>query len=309
MAGGAGTGGVGGETPQGPLTLAKYAESGLWSELERAITIDSLDVIYLTDGDQVYAIDGGVASTYLSAARTEEVLGGARFVSIKSLDVGPDDRLYILNDPVIGPAEILASSAPGELTMHFEDLEGADGFAHQIGVESPERILLVTLYNGLFAITDGGATEVYPESEFHGGTNCGSEDFVIDGDNYYYQPGCSGDDLFTGRNDGSSSRLLLESVVVEEHFQQMGEPNTHVWSFQGLSKHPDGGTVANVYGALIRIADDGSFTQIHTEPKLWEVDEIAGFTNGVVAVDSEGQVYVMNWGRSAIYRAGHEYSR
>lgn len=308
MAGGAGTGGVGGETPQGPLTLAKYAESDLWSELERAIAIDSLDIIYLTDGNKVYAVDEGVVSVYLSTADLEEVVGAGR-VRIKSLDVGPDNRLYMLNDRGVPSATIVASSSPGVVAVHFEDFEEGTGFPHQIGVESPERILLVVLYNGLFAITDAGVAEVYAEPEFRGGTNCGSEDFVVDGATYYYLPGCNGDDLFSGRVDGSSTSLLLRESDVREHFERMGEPDTHFFGFEGLSKHPDGGTVANVHGALIRIADDGSFTQIPTEPKLWEVDEIAGFSNGVTAVDSKGQVYVMNRDRSAIYRATHEPSR
>ncbi len=304
-AGVGGTAGAGGETPQGPLTLAKYAESELWSDLERAIAIDSDDVIYLTDGDQVYAVAEGMVSIYLSTADLEEVVG-AGYVRIGFIDVGPDDRLYILNNPVVQPAAILASSGRGDVAVHFEDFDEGPGIPHQIGVESPERILLVTLYDGLFAITDTGSTEVYSQTEFQGGTDCGSEAFVVDGADYYYQPGCNGDDLFAGRNDGSSSGLLLESADVVEYFERMGEPDTHVWNFEGLSRHPDGGTVANVYGALIRIMDDGSFTQIPTEPKLWEVDETAGFANGVVAVDSKGQVYIMNWSRSAIYRAARE---
>lgn len=307
MAGGAGTGGVGGESPLGPLTLSKYAESDLWSQLERTIAIDSSDIIYLTDGDQLYAVDEGTVSVYLSTAEIEDVVG-AGFASIKSLDVGPDDRLYILNDPIVQPEAILASHGRGAVAVHFEDFEGENGFPHQIGVEGAERILLVTLYNGLFAITDTNVTEVYPEPEFHGGTNCGSEAFIVDGTDYYYQPGCSGDDLFAGRTDGSSSGMLLESAEVREYFEPTGAPNTHLWDFQGLSKHPAGGTVANVYGALIRIADDGSFTEILTEPKLWEVPETAGFSNGVVTVDSKGQIYVMNWARSALYQAARESS-
>lgn len=307
--GSAGIGGIGGTGGQGlsdrPLTLEVYSESELWTYLERTVAIDSNDVIYLTDGEQVYAVAERTDSVYLSTAEIEEVVG-AGFVHIKSLDVGSDDRLYILNDPHGQPEAILASSGRGDVAVHSEDFELGNGIPHQIGVESPERILLVTLYDGLFALTDGNATEVYPESEFHGGTNCGSEDFMVDGTDYYYLPGCSGDDLYAGRSDGSSTGMLLEAAEVREPFERMGEPNAYAWGFQGLSRHPDGGIVANFVGALVHITADGSFTPIPTEPKLWDVPETAGFRNGVLTVDSNGQIYIMNWARSVIYRAGHQ---
>ncbi len=303
MGGGAGVGGAGGSAGSGPLALEVYAESEDWGYLERTISIDSNDVIYLTDEEQIYGVADGVPFVHLSSAELEATVGmGA--VRIKSLDVGPDDRLYALNDTFQSSA-ILVSSGVGEASVHFDNIENdAYGFAHQIGVQSPDRVLLVTLYDGLYEITANGVTELYPAVQFQGGTNCGSEDFIVDGELYYYQPGCSGDDLFMGLTDGSSTGLLVESQPIVDDLEQQGEPDAHVYGFSGLSRHPAGGLVSNFYGALLRIEVDGSYTQIPTFPKLYDVPDMAGFANGVLAVGSDGQIYVMTWDRSRIYRAG-----
>jgi len=55
MGGGAGVGGAGGSAGSRPLALEVYAESEDWGYLERTITIDSNDVIYLTVDHPKYA--------------------------------------------------------------------------------------------------------------------------------------------------------------------------------------------------------------------------------------------------------------
>jgi hypothetical protein len=63
---GGGVGGAGGSAGSGPLALEVYAESEDWGYLERTITIDSNDVIYLTDEEQIYGAADGVPFVHLS---------------------------------------------------------------------------------------------------------------------------------------------------------------------------------------------------------------------------------------------------
>jgi hypothetical protein len=294
-----GTGGSSGTIlPGGAFAVELYASDALWGGLlERTIAVDSSGVVYVTDGDQVYSIENGIPSVYISEA---EFPATPYTGSISYLDVGPDDRLYILR-----LLDILVSSAPGEASVHFDELRGGRNFLpHQIGVESADRILLVTLYDGLFAVTADDVTEVHPDDTFHGGNNCGSEDFQVDGTHFYYLPGCNssiGHTVFSGPLDGSPMGALIEGAKVEEALDNPDVPSIISWTPSGMSPHPEGGLVVNFEASLVRVFSDGSFRRIRGAPELYDLSE-ENFFNGVVAVGPDGDIYVISR-RRVIYRA------
>ncbi len=151
--------------------LSKVLRNGL----VHASAVDSTGRLFVSDGDVVYAIKDGVPSIYLSHAELHSVSGNDD-PSVASLDVGPDDRLYILDGDY--PYNILVSHGPHDVAFHLAVDNGALNFPGHIGAENPDRILVVTASGGLYEITSGGTKQLYAGAAFEDASGCKVLDFA-----------------------------------------------------------------------------------------------------------------------------------
>ena len=292
-----GTGGSGGGSVI-PLayTLTEYVSlpQTLWKSLGHAAALDSTGRLFVSDGKVVYAIKDGVPSIYLTYAELK-IAASDELPSIESLDVGPDDRLYILNGG--GPYNILVSHGPHDAALHVTVGAGILQWPPSIGVETPDRILIVNGTGGLYAITPGGTKLVYKESTFQGGTSCAYQDFTVSQDGeLYYLPGCNGSPLLGGKTDGSGIDFVKEVGELQ--------PNAF-WPFSGVAHHPQGGVVANLGEAAYYFDKSGNPTQLSMTPPMFTIETTGGdeplFRGGLIEVDLDGVIYLI--GADRIYRA------
>ena len=295
------SGGPGGGTGGGsviPLayTLKEYVglPKTLWKGLGHASAIDSTERLFVSDGKIVYAIKDGVPEIYLSNADLKSATNND-LPGVASLDVGPDDRLYILDGSF--PYNILVSQGPHDVALHLTVDADTLNWPPNIGVESPDRILLVNGTGGLYEITPGSTKLVYEESTFQGGTSCGGEDFAVsqDGD-FYYLPGCNGSPLLGGKTDGSGVAFI----------ETVGDlKGIYFWGFGGVAHHPKGGAVANLAEAAYYFDKSGTPTKLSMTPSM---DTIKGtgiavslFHGRPIEVSPAGVIYLI--GADRIYRA------
>jgi hypothetical protein len=291
-----GAAGGGGSPAPTNYVLSEYVGPKIWTNLERATAVNSSDRLFVTDGQTVFAVDDGAPSIYLTIDDLKAATSAGTEVEVGSLDVGPDDRLYVLDTAA---NHILVSDAPHNATLLYGDLQGKQtlGFPALIGVESPDRILMISHYDGLSAITPGGVSLVYGEKALLDVEGCASEDLAVSPKGrLWYLPGCNGSPLLGGLSDGSGVGIISTN-------KSLGE--TYWWGFNGIARDPHGGVVANVTGAVYRFEDGGPAVKLAITPTPAEIASAAGeislFFNRPIEVGPSDAIYLI--GPMTIYRA------
>ncbi|WP_148314160.1 hypothetical protein [Sorangium cellulosum] len=294
-------GGVGGGAMQGsssgtgggPLvsshyTLSEYVGPQIWTQLTRTAAVDAADRLFVTDGQTVFVVEDGVPSIYLSPADLQPANADAGIIS---MDVGPDDRLYILDRGV--PAQILVSRGPHDVSILHGDLSAARTFPALLAVESPDRIFVVSHYDGLFEVTPNGIDLLYGESAIDA-SGCAAEDLAVSQDGrLFYLPGCNGSPLLSGLTDGSGVGILKHEDALDEYY---------FWMFGGIARNPPGGVMVNLVGTIYHIGTDGTATELNTTPTLNDVTaDWIDFHARPIEVGPTGNVYVIS--TETIYRA------
>jgi hypothetical protein len=291
-----GTGSGGGSVIPLAYTLTEYVSSpqALWKGLVHTSAIDSAGRLFVSDGQVVYVIKDGLPSIYLTYAELK-IAANDDLPSVVSLDVGPDDRLYILDGSF--PYNILVSQGPHDVALHLTvDADNLD-WPPSIGVESPNRILLVNGTGGLYEITPASTKLVYKQATFQGGTTCAYQDFAVsqDGD-FYYLPGCNGSPLLGGKTDGSGIAFIQAVNDLE---------GTYFWGFGGVARHPKGGAVANLAEAAYYFDKSGAPTKLSMTPSMDTIKstgmDVSLFRGRPIEVGSAGEIYLI--GADRIYRA------
>ena len=296
------SGGLSGATGTGggsviPLayTLTEYVglPQTLWKGLLHISAIDSTGRLFVSDGDVVYAIKDGVPSIYLSQADLNAT-DPAFLHSVKSLDVGPDDLLYILDD---SPYNILVSQGPHDVALYLT-VDGVSlSWPEHIGVESLDRVLLVTTHGALYEITATGTKQVYLDSAFPDAAGCTIRDFAASQDGYFYcLPGCTGSPIVGGTTDGGGVGVLAKLSDLNENY---------AWWFGGLARHPKGGVVVNLIGTAYYFDKSGKPTELSMSPKMNTI-QVTGYDTTLfdgrpVEVGPSGEIYLI--GTDRIYRA------
>lgn len=293
-------GGSAGSTMNGggsiPLAynLAEYMPATIWPIMLRTSAIDSTGRLFVTDGKIVYAVTDGVPSIYLGYddLKTNEP---TMTTSVVSLDVGPDDRLYILERGY--DHSILVSSGPHIVAVHMT-LGEADALDPRcMAVESPNRILLMTTQGGLYEVTSAGAKQIYDETIVKSADQCAPVDFVVSQDGYFYfTPACAGFPLVAGKTDGSGAGII-KTVKDFEDFP--------AWNFGGLARHIGGGAVINFEGKTLYFDKTGKVTELSMTPPMTHFEDgMSGlliFRSNRIEVAASGDIYFIDYHK--IYRA------
>ncbi|MFS8065548.1 MAG: hypothetical protein ACMG6S_04165, partial [Byssovorax sp.] len=266
----------------------------LWKGLGHASAVDSTGRLFVSDGDVVYAIKDGVPSIYLSHAELHSASGNDD-PGVASLDVGPDDRLYILDSYY--PYNILVSQGPHDVAFHLAVDNDALNWPEHIGAESSGRILLVTSNGGLYEITSEGTNQLYTDAAFEGALGCGVHDFAVsqDGD-FYYIPNCNGSPLLGGATDGSGVDTVAKLKDLNEYY---------FWSFGGVARHPEGGAMVNLTGTAYYFDKLGQATELSMKPSMNTIKatslEFPLFHDCPIEVGPSGEIYLI--GGDRIYQA------
>jgi hypothetical protein len=275
----------------GTYVLAEWVGPVAWTDLRDTITVNGNEQVYVTTGTRIYSVLDGTAVLEVNQEQLMAVVADVQ-VELVSLDAGPDNKLYALHDYT--EPRVLVLDAPGSVTLW-----GTPGdeviFPPRLSVVSAKEIVVLAR-DGLFTMPPGGpATLIYGSVDFGGSTDCESEDLETTyGGFVFYLPGCTGNALYGGPLDGAGIGVLAENAEVK------GE---HVGDFAGVGRHPAGGVVVSVEGALYRFQEDGTFAEIITVPTLWELSqEMADSFHGrPVAVGPSGSIYLAS--QTTIYRA------
>ena len=298
-----GGGGYSGGTGSGgssviPLayTLTEYVTSpqALWKGLVHTSAIDSSGRLFVSDGEVVYAIKDGVPSIYLTYAELKTAASDD-LPSISSLDVGPDDRLYILDGGA--PYNILVSHGPHDAALHLAVASESLTWPDHIGVESPDRVLLVTSEGGLYEVTVGGTKQVYTSSAFQNAMGCGVRDFAVTQNGYFYfLPGCTNSPILGGTTKGGSVDVLVTLADLDENY---------AWWFGAVAHHPKGGAVANLTGTAYYLDASGKPTELSMNPAMSTIKETGYdfplFDGRPIEVGASGEIYLI--GSDRIYCA------
>lgn len=280
-------------------TFEQMAGPTIWTNLKNTIAIDSLERVYVTSGSTIYRVDANGPTMYLNGAAIAAAIGGgatASSLDILSIDVGPDDKLYLLDE---NHRKILVSDGPGSVHVH-RDLSDIFGFPRLIGVLDADNILLINLYDGLWAVKNSGNSLLYDQTLVLGGTNCGTESFSVNYDGHFaYLPGCNGSPMVGGKADGTGVGILSTNGI------DVGLSGW--WNFSGTGRRPTGGYIVNIGGArLAHVSTAGNYELVHTQPELdalaqsMEGDNYA-FDYSQVAEGPSGNIYIIS--RTTLYVA------
>ncbi len=266
----------------------------LWKGLGHASAVDSTGRLFVSDGDVVYAIKDGVPSIYLSHAELHSASGNDD-PGVASLDVGPDDRLYILDGYY--PYNILVSQGPHDVAFHLAVDNDALNWPDHIGAESSDRILLVTSNGELYEITSVGTKQLYKDAAFQGALGCGVHDFAVTQDGYfYYLPGCTVSPLLGGTTDGGGVDVIAKLKDLNEYY---------FWNFGGIARHPKGGAMVNLTGAAYYFDKLGQPTELSMTPSMDAIKatslEFPLFHGCPIEVGPSGEIYLI--GGDRIYQA------
>jgi hypothetical protein len=285
---GAGLGGAGGGRT---YTLTEYVGPAIWTSLTRASAIDSSERLFLSDGSTIYVVENGVPSVWLTAAETDSAIPG-NGTQIDTMDVGPDDKLYVGHTGAEGV--ILVSDAPHSIAMAYQHPQLVD--VGRLGVESPDRFLVASpATQSILDCTPQGVSVVYSNQDT--GTGNGSEDIALSLDGFmFYLPGGGSDPLLGGKTDGSGLGVLSD-------FDSLNEPQQ--WAFNGVARDPAGGAVLNVTGTVYHALLDGTMTEVPMSPTLEEMaftegDPLAFFFRPI-EVGVSGAIYVTS--KTTVYKA------
>lgn len=278
--------GAGGALVFPHYSFEPYVGPAIWTVLTRATAIDA-DRLFVTDGQNVFVVEDGVPSVYLSLSDLSAV---SDYPHVASMDVGPDGRLYIL---VYFPYQILVSDAPHVFSIHRDDLSAAEAYPALMGVETADRIMVVSHNHGMYEVTPGGVSLLYDDGAIQT-QNCEAEDLALSQDGWlYYLPGCNGSPVLSGKTDGSGVGEL-------EDPDDLGEYDR--WNFGGIARNPPGGVMVNLVGTLYHLAVDGSATELDTTPALENLGPNRFYFHArPIEVGASGNVYVIT--ADVIYRA------
>jgi hypothetical protein len=179
-------------------------------------------------------------------------------------------------------------------------------YVHWLGVVDANRMIVFDYYlAGAEVVTPAGETPLYDGGTVMGATDCAAESVAAQRDGaFFYLPGCNTYPLIKGNIDGSGAAVLLQSEL---------SPRLDADNFESVTRNPSGGFVASVENnagtwnnALIQIAEDGTWSQIPTNPPMEtfvnQIGDIYEFHARPVAVGPSGAIYLV--GRQSIYRAG-----
>lgn len=277
---------------QKSYAFEKMAGPTIWTNLRNIIAIDSQEMVYVTNGSTIFRVDASGPTVYLNAAAIAAAIGGGTAYSsldILSIDVGPDNKLYLLDRKY---RKILVSDGPGSVRVH-RDLSGLSGFPRLIGVIDANNILLINLYDGLWSVKDSGNSLLYDANLVLGGTNCGAESFSVNFDGQFaYLPGCSSSPMVGGKADGNGVGILLNNGI--DVGLSGGE------TFSGISRSAAGGYITNIGGArLAHVSTAGNYELVHTQPELDVLARSAegndyAFYHSPVAEGPSGNIYTIS---------------
>jgi hypothetical protein len=258
----------------GPRIWSRLVGPTMWTQLINSAAVDSRERIYVSDGENVYAVDGGNPSLYLSQADLM-VVGGNLPPRIQSLDVGPDGRLYLL----VG-SSLVVSTASHQAAVQ-RDLSSL--IAMWIGVVDNDNVLVLDYPDaGIYRVTASAVTLLYSGAQVQGASDCSSQSLAAQRDGVFaYLPGCNGSPLISGKLDGSGIGILLMSEL---------SPRFYADNFNSVTRSPSGGFVLSVENnagtwneGLIKIDEKGNWSPIDTQPPTWDYVQSVG-----------GDVYTMH---------------
>ena len=291
-----GTGSGGNSVVSLAYTLTEYvsAPQALWKGLVHTSAIDSTGRLFVSAGKVIYAIKDGAPSVYLTNDELK-IPASDDLPIVASLDVGPDDRLYILDGGP--PNNILVSHGPHDVALHLAVASESLTWPDHIGVETPDRVLLVTSEGGLYEVTVGGTKQIYASSAFLNAKGCGVRDFAVTQNGYfYYLPGCTNSPILGGTTEGGGVDLLVTLADLNENY---------AWWFGAVAHHPKGGAIVNLTGTAYYLDASGKPTELSMYPAMTTIKETGYdfplFDGRPIEVGPDGVIYLI--GADRIYRA------
>jgi hypothetical protein len=264
----------------GAYILEQYALGDDWgADIPDTLAVDSQERLFVTDGFQIFVVEAGVVSVWLTTAEVSAVTGGG----VRHMTVGGDDQLYFRGGGAFG-----VSNAPNSASLVVD--------TGQLFLKTIQAIDATQLYTadfnaGIYSVTVGGATQLYDATDLNitqGGDN---EDFRIDATNgeFYFLSGGFTADLYKGALDGSGAAFFLAENDFDNSY------------FHGLGFRPGGGVFLSLGNKIVAVDPDGSYTQITITPTidalvLNSLGHISTFVDNSLAVSVNGVIYAHSEG-------------
>jgi hypothetical protein len=279
------------------------------------MAVDSMRRLFLTDGLTVYVVQNGVASVYLN----QDLIAGVANISpggaeIADLDVGPDDRLYLLiQAPVQGA--VVVSSRTSSATLWGPLQSSSILRPGQIGVVGSTRIVFTNDEDGMWAATPTTTQQLYSSLLIGNNSICPiPPDLAVQPAGVLlYLAGCSGSPLVSGRLSGSYAGVFLQVDQLNMEAQHASDGEyLAIDSFVTVARNASGGFAVLGLGQdnsgvtsleLISMdgADPNSLDLYHFNPATSVVAHNLGrsdlFNLPSAAMDRDGTLYLVGDGK------------
>jgi hypothetical protein len=185
-------------------------EQGPWDIDQRTtgIAVDSKGVIFISDAEHVFRVEGTTVSIHLDLADVAFETGQGS-LTFQDLDIAADDTLYIAAGGLLLRSD---SDAPHRLYLwnNFDEDATAQSRA-QVGAITPGRAIVVD-DEGMKELTDDGVFERYSVVDLARTAACATEDLASAPSGVFlYQPGCDESPLLRGHASGAGVDILYRA--------------------------------------------------------------------------------------------------
>ena len=286
-------GGSGSLAPYPAFDISLVHGNGPWQigQGTTGIVADDNGQVLINDEDNVYLIDGGQISTYLTTLDLN--LSAAN--GFRDMDRGSDGAVYLLTKDTI-----LRSDTPHMATV-FRTLPSQVSSPVNMSMASLNDIGVVELYDELWNVGPNGAALVY---NHYFGSNCTTEDLAIQSDgSFLYLLGCNGSPLTSGSLSGQTLSHMFKGFGSNNPFD--------VNNFNCLTREPSGGFYAVIRNSTssqfelmhftANVTQQTGFTTITTYPSLAGADMQTPTTFGLyfcsMATTPSGTIYLQSFER------------
>jgi hypothetical protein len=200
--------------PGRPRRLSLIVANGPWKSFDDdGLASDAQHRVYHVDGQNIFMIERGVVSNYLTLAEAAGQLGMRAAYYLVDIDQSAEGGLHVLLKGswpgVEASATVVARSSGAHLLTTWRDLSTYT--ASRLSVIDAGRVVFVD-YDGPWIATTAGKQMVFPASMPV--RHCyGEEVTATPSGVFLYQPGCMGTSLLRGRVDGSVGTLYQPTAA------------------------------------------------------------------------------------------------